>query len=150
MACAVIFLSFWSEVHYNSIYPEGGKKKYIFVTWTLILYTCFYSRNYTNEMVIFLIDLQCVNFYFLSNVFPKSLYIWHGFFKYNITFSWLLEVYFLWWLKCSHPILIIAFFFSFVLQKTFPLQARRRRKSGGTLQFSLVRNDCSELHPWRN
>jgi hypothetical protein len=25
LACAVIFLSFWAEVHYNSIYPEGGK-----------------------------------------------------------------------------------------------------------------------------
>ena len=24
LACAVIFLSFWAEVHYNSIYPEGG------------------------------------------------------------------------------------------------------------------------------
>lgn len=24
-AHAVIFLSFWAEVHYNSIYPEGGK-----------------------------------------------------------------------------------------------------------------------------
>lgn len=23
---AVIFLSFWAEVHYNSIYPEGGNK----------------------------------------------------------------------------------------------------------------------------
>lgn len=23
--CAVISLSFWAEVHYNSIYPEGGK-----------------------------------------------------------------------------------------------------------------------------
>lgn len=24
LSCAVIFLSFWAEVHYNSIYPEGG------------------------------------------------------------------------------------------------------------------------------
>ncbi|KAF8396549.1 hypothetical protein HHK36_018173 [Tetracentron sinense] len=24
VSCAVIFLSFWAEVHYNSIYPEGG------------------------------------------------------------------------------------------------------------------------------
>lgn len=29
MACAVIFLSFWAEVHYNSIYPEGGKHIHI-------------------------------------------------------------------------------------------------------------------------
>lgn len=25
---AVIFLSFWAEVHYNSIYPEGGKQSF--------------------------------------------------------------------------------------------------------------------------
>lgn len=28
--CAVICLSFWAEVHYNSIYPEGGKWKEAF------------------------------------------------------------------------------------------------------------------------
>ena len=26
MFCAVIFLSFWAEVHYNSIYPQEGKQ----------------------------------------------------------------------------------------------------------------------------
>jgi hypothetical protein len=29
LACAVIFLSFWAEVHYNSIYPEGGKHLFL-------------------------------------------------------------------------------------------------------------------------
>ncbi|KAJ0100759.1 hypothetical protein Patl1_06056 [Pistacia atlantica] len=25
----IIFLSFWAEVHYNSIYPEGGKNAFV-------------------------------------------------------------------------------------------------------------------------
>ena len=29
MNCAVICLSFWAEVHYNSIYPEGGMSIYL-------------------------------------------------------------------------------------------------------------------------
>lgn len=71
---------------------------------------------------------------------PKSLSF--GFPLTTIVFLHLLEVYYycLWWLECSHQILIFApyyyyFFPSFsVLQKTFSLQAWRRKKSGGTLQ----------------
>ncbi|KAK9279750.1 hypothetical protein L1049_013432 [Liquidambar formosana] len=36
----VICLSFWAEVHYNSIYPEGGKHLYIFLV-SVVHCTCF-------------------------------------------------------------------------------------------------------------